>query len=276
MWSTESVAAINSLNDAHPMNALPPGTLLQLMYVKERLRHIKPGCFVEIGPGAGDLSNLLLELGWQGTAFDLEAATIKKLQSRFSTEIAQGRYRPVLGDWLQTGSDMTADLVVSCMVIEHLDDEGEQAFVERARSTLMSGGHMITLVPASPAHWGIEDEIAGHFRRYTADSAQSLLAKAGWTIDHIAGLTFPVSNLLFPVSNWLVRRSEANKLTLSMTERTKQSGNRDVPMKTHFPNLLGLVLNPVVLYPMHLLQKLFSRSDRAMVLYVEAHPDSAR
>lgn len=273
MWSTGSVAAINCLNNSHAMNILPPGTLLQLMYVRDRLRHIKPGRFVEIGPGAGDLSALLLELGWQGTAYDLEATTIEKLRARFSSEIEQGRYRPVLGDWLQAGTDATVDLVVSCMVIEHLDDSGEQAFIAQARSTLASGGRMISLVPASPAHWGIEDEIAGHFRRYSADSAQRLLVRAGWTIDHVAGLTFPVSNLLFPVSNWLVRRSEANKLALSMTERTKRSGDRDVSMKTHFPDALGLVLNPVVLYPLHLLQKLFRRSDRAMVLYLEAHPD---
>jgi hypothetical protein len=44
------------------MAILPPGTLLQLMYIKERLRAVKPCRFVEIGPGAGDTSGLLLSL----------------------------------------------------------------------------------------------------------------------------------------------------------------------------------------------------------------------
>jgi len=42
------------------MRTLPPGTILQLMYLKERLVNIKPGRFVEIGPGSGEISGLLL------------------------------------------------------------------------------------------------------------------------------------------------------------------------------------------------------------------------
>ncbi len=133
---------------------------------------------------------------------------------------------------------------------------------------------MISLVPARPAHGGIEDEIAGHYRRYTTASATRLLETAGWRIDHIAGLTFPVSNALLPLSNFLVRRGEAHKLSLAMLERTKQSGIRDVRMKTKFPSIAGLLLNEHMIYPFHLLQKLFRHSPRAMVLYVEAQPES--
>jgi hypothetical protein len=48
------------------MNVLPPGTILQLMYLRERIGNIAPGRFVEIGPGSGEVSALLLELGWGG------------------------------------------------------------------------------------------------------------------------------------------------------------------------------------------------------------------
>ena len=47
---------------------LPPGTILQLMHVRERLTRIKPGVFVEVGPGTGEITALLLEIGWRGTA----------------------------------------------------------------------------------------------------------------------------------------------------------------------------------------------------------------
>ena len=50
------------------MRALPPGTILQLMYLRERLRNIKPGRFIEIGPGSGEITRLLLELGWAGAS----------------------------------------------------------------------------------------------------------------------------------------------------------------------------------------------------------------
>lgn len=254
------------------MAILPPGTLLQLMYIRDRLRDVHPGRFVEVGPGAGHISALLLSMGWRGTAYDLESSTIAALERRFPEDIAAGRYRVINGDWLKVSHPEPVDLFLSCMVIEHLDADGEQAFVDCARKSLTTEGRMITIVPGSPKHWGIEDEIAGHYRRYTKDSATTLLESSGMHVKHVTGLTFPISNMLFPLSNFLVRRSEARKLSLSMVERTKQSGIRDVPMKTNFPNVFGLLLNERAIYPLHLVQKLFGRSNRAMVLYVEATP----
>jgi len=100
------------------------------------------------------------------------------------------------------------------------------------------------------------------------------MAQTGWNVGHLAGLTFPVSNFLLPVSNFLVNRSEKSKLGLSAIERTKSSGRRNVRFKTHFPSLLGLVLNRYVLWPLHLLQKIFKNSDKALVIYFESRPIS--
>jgi SAM-dependent methyltransferase len=257
------------------MAILPPGTLLQLMYLKERLRGVRPGRFVEIGPGAGHISALLLDAGWSGVSYDLEPSTVKALEQRFPREIQSGRYQPINGDWLASNSTGAFDLVVSCMVLEHFDGDGERVFVETAKRNLAPSGLMITIVPGSPQHWGIEDEIAGHFRRYSSTTAHTLFEISGWSVLHTAGLTFPISNLLYPLSNFLVRRSEARKLSLSMIERTKQSGIRDVPMKTTFPSIFGLLLNERTMYPLHLLQKAFRESEHAMVLYVEATPHRA-
>lgn len=257
------------------MAVLPPGTLLQLMYLRERLRHIKPGRFVEIGPGSGEITQLLLDLGWVGQSYDLEAVTIERLQMRFANEIKQGQYRPVNVDYLsQLQQPESADLVISCMVMEHLDDTSESSFMRQSSEVLKCDGLMIGFVPGSPAHWGIEDDIAGHCRRYTRDKIQSLMANTGWTIGHLVGLTFPVSNFLLPVSNFLVNRSEKSKLSLTTIERTKYSGRRNVKFKTHFPSLLGMILNRRVLWPLHLLQKLFKNSDRALVIYFESRPNS--
>jgi SAM-dependent methyltransferase len=257
------------------MIILPPGTLLQLMYLKERLRAVKPGRFLEIGPGAGHASSLLLSLGWRGTAYDLERSTIATLERRFAGEIATGRYSVAIGDWLEMKCDEQFDLVFSCMVMEHLDAKGELLFIDRARRNLRGEGQMVAIVPASPQHWGIEDEIAGHYRRYTAKSMMALLNTGGWRVTHSAGLTFPISNVLFSLSNFLVRRSEAGKMSLNMVERTKRSGIRDVPMKTTFPSVFALLLNERMMYPLHLLQKAFRQSKSAMVLYVEAAPPAA-
>lgn len=258
------------------MVVLPPGTLLQLMYVQERVRLVTPGRFIEIGPGSGEITKLLLDHGWSGYSYDLEAKTIEGLKARFAQEVATDRFMPINDNFLSATqpSAEKVDLVISCMVMEHLEDTAQATFMQTASARLKPGGMLVGLVPASPAYWGIEDDIAGHCRRYTRESIAQLTASNGWKVQHIAGLTFPVSNILLPVSNFLVNRSERSKLALSALDRTKQSGRRQVKFKTYFPVILGLLLNKVTLFPLHLLQKLCAKSERALVLYFEAQSSS--
>lgn len=254
------------------MKVLPPGTLLQLMYLRERLERIPPGRFAEIGPGSGEITRLLLDMGWSGCAYDLGENTVADLKLRFAAEMSADRIAILHQDFLRSAAQEPADLVISCMVMEHLDDATQVQFMHAASRVLSPNGRMIALVPSSPKHWGIEDDIAGHCRRYSRQDVTRLASDNQWDLLHLAGLTFPISNLLLPVSNFLVRRSESQKLGLSALERTKLSGRRQVKYKTHFPSILGLLLNKYTLYPLHLLQKLFARSDRSLVLLFEAAP----
>ena len=256
------------------MVVLPPGTLLQLMYLRERLKILKIGHFIEIGPGNGDITRALLDLGWSGCVYDFEPTTCEHMTRRFSNEITEGRLKVFMEDFLSSSNDAQFDLVISCMVIEHLDDRQQQVFMEKSLVTIRPGGIMLGFVPASPSHWDIEDEIAGHYRRYTRSSLGSLLSASSWRLSHVAGLTYPLSNWLLPLSNYLVYRQEKNKLYLSQIQKTKQSGQREVKYKTTFPWVLGVFLNPYVLAPFHYLQKCFSNSENALVIYFEAEPDN--
>ena len=254
--------------------ALPMGTLLQLMYLDERLKNIAAGRFIEIGAGSGEITVRLLKAGWSGTVYDLSEETVNNLNQRFASDIGANRLTVVLGDFLNLAQEPQpanrVDIIISCMVMEHLDTEAEKKFMTLSASHLKVGGRMIGIVPASPRYWGIEDEIAGHCRRYSKEYLLSLLSSTGWKSEHIAGLTYPFSNLLLPLSNYLVRQYEANKLTLSSLERTKYSGHRNVRFKTHFPAIMTLLLNERVLSPLHWLQKIFAKSNNTLVIYFEA------
>jgi SAM-dependent methyltransferase len=252
---------------------LPPGTLLQLMYLRERIGMDGPRRFIEVGPGAGEVTRLMLNHGWSGYSYDLDAKTIDMLRDRFNKEVRAGELLPVHDNFLTAPPPAEkVDVIISCMVMEHMDGDGQVSFMQKAAQCLSDNGKMIAVVPASPKDWGIEDEIAGHFRRYTSGMVRDIADLCGWRILHIAGLTFPLSNLLLPVSNYLVNREERHKLALSALERTKQSGRRSVRYKTHFPRVLGLLLNEYPMYPFHMLQKAFCNSERALVLYFEAQP----
>jgi SAM-dependent methyltransferase len=248
---------------------LPPGTILQQMYFKERLRALPPGRFVEVGAGQGIVSRTLLELGWSGTAYDLNGASLEVAAQLNRPAVAAGRLDVIERDWFDAAPSEPVDLIVSCMVLEHMSDADEGRYFEHCKAALRPGGSGVLFVPGDPRHWGVEDQIAGHFRRYTFESLRRRIEEHGLTVRHLAGLTYPVSNLLYPLSEYLVRRAERSKMRLVLAERTRLSGNRTVPFKTTFPALLRLVLNETMLYPFHVLQKLGARNDRSLVVYAE-------
>lgn len=239
------------------------------MYLKRRLRRTAPGVFEEVGAGRGILSHLLLDLGWRGTAFDLNADALDAASDLNREAVRDGRYTVRRESWFDAVPERPVDLVLSCMVVEHFDDDDEARYFEKCRNSLAPGGRGIVFVPGSPRHWGVEDEIAGHYRRYTIDSLRDRLHELGLETHHLAGLTWPLSNMLLPVSNFLVGRREGEKKKMTLEERTELSGNRDVTWKTTFPPVTRLLLNEVVMLPAYGLQFVGRGNRNAMVVYAE-------
>jgi 2-polyprenyl-3-methyl-5-hydroxy-6-metoxy-1,4-benzoquinol methylase len=248
---------------------LPPGTILQYMYLKERLRFLKPGRFVEIGCGHGLITEILLQAGWSGTAYDLNQSALEVAHQRNISFVKNGRLTLRNEDWLQERDSQTCDLIVSSLVLEHMDDDAERAYIAKCKSSLTANGKAILFVPHSPKHWGIEDDIAGHFRRYTKASLAQRFEAQELSCSHSATLTYPLSNWLLPLSDKLVRRAEKNKLSQTMLQRTMQSGHRNVSFKTTFPPVLSLFLNELSMLPFHALQKANTDCADALILYGE-------
>src|SRR5205814_1310346 len=102
------------------------------------------------------LSRMLLDLGWRGVGWDLNGEALEATGALTQEAIAEGRYELKVGNWLESTSRGDSDLVLSSMVLEHLDDDDERRYFARAGEALRPDGFAALLVPASPAHWGIE------------------------------------------------------------------------------------------------------------------------
>lgn len=88
----------------------------------------------------------------------------------------------------------TLDAVGLFDVVEHIDNDLQ--FLESIRNLLKPGGRMYVTVPAFSALWSREDELAGHFRRYTCNSVRALIERAGLKVEYSTYIFRP---LPFPI-----------------------------------------------------------------------------
>jgi len=254
------------------MKILPPGNILQNMYLKERVNKNNWKSFLEIGSGNGYISRILLKKGMSGVGCDLNESACQNNKVLNREFIDSNKYQVFHQDFIELDASQKFDLIISCMVIEHLETSELENFVQKCKELLNPNGTILFLVPASMKYWGIEDEIAGHIKRYEFDDFKYFEEKFNLKPTHLAGLTYPMSNWLFELSNALIKKNESKILELSQKEKTVYTGNRNVPYKTTFPSVFGLFLNETFLYPLHFLQKQFRRNSNALVIYCELQP----
>ncbi|MGZ3861854.1 MAG: class I SAM-dependent methyltransferase [Bacteroidia bacterium] len=251
------------------MAEIAPGSILQRMYFKRRITPAQYRTFCEIGSGNGILSNILLQKGLTGVGYDLNESACKNNNELNKDFIGNNKYKVYNENFITDSSENKYDLIYSCMVIEHLDEETVNRYFEACKKKLNAGGTILVLVPSAMKYWGIEDEIAGHFKRYEFEDLRKIADQHGLKINDLAGLTYPVSNWLFGLSNRIVSKNEGHKKNLSMQEQTVQSGNRGVKFKTEYPWYFKLFLNEITMLPFYWLQRISKNNPKSMVLYCE-------
>lgn len=211
------------------------------------------------------MSNVLLKSGLLGVGCDLNFSACENNKKLNFAYINSGGYQVLNQDFMSFDETDKFDVIISAFVIEHLENSELEGFINKIKNLLNPNGKIILLVPSSMKYWGIEDEMAGHVKRYEFKDFENFF---NLKIEHISGLTYPLSNLFFRLSNFLVKKNESSKLNLSNKERTVYTGNRNVPFKTTFPSYLKIILNEFVLYPFHMLQILFGKIKRVWLFTV--------
>jgi len=89
--------------------------------------------------------------------------------------------------------DKKFDTILALDVVEHIEDD--VATLRELSSMLSANGRIIIMVPALPILWGVQDEVAHHFRRYTKSSLRSLVEKTDLKINRLTYFNF----FLFPM-----------------------------------------------------------------------------
>lgn len=79
-------------------------------------------------------------------------------------------------------------------VLEHIEDD--KAFLEMLHKSMAKDGLVYLTVPALQALWSREDEIAGHYRRYSTKSISDVFEKAGFSVLYVSYFFKP---LIIPI-----------------------------------------------------------------------------
>lgn len=244
----------------------PPGTFCFYQAVLDMIDRLDAQTFVEVGCGAGGLSSKLVEKGLAGVGYDFSHEAVTLAKETLRPFIEAKRYQLIHSDiWNVTPSDEKADLGLSMMVMEHVDDD--VAFARKVASFVRPGGHVIVAVPGRKDKWSVEDETVGHLRRYDRSDLLNTLTTAGITNVDVWSVTVPIANFLFSFSNLLVQHSrEMAKVHHSQRDQTESSGIREIPFKTVFPPVCKLILNRFTLAPLFWLQRRFYHTSLGLTL----------
>jgi dTDP-4-dehydrorhamnose reductase len=114
---------------------------------------------LDFGCGSGLFVGELAALGYESHGLDISSEAIKFGQLQGIKNLA------VLDSHKINYPDNTFDSILILDVLEHLEDESWA--MKEIERVLKPGGNVIIMVPAYMFLWGVQDEVAHHYRRYT-------------------------------------------------------------------------------------------------------------
>lgn len=216
--------------------------------IRRYVKRIRPNRTLDIGCGSGLITKVLAEASNHVVAVDIsqEAINVSRGTLGDATNVLLRvvdvfESRQAITDWKEF-----FDLVVLSEVLEHIDDD--ESALDTVWELLGERGWLLLTVPGDPKLWTVEDEQAGHVRRYTREELRSKLTKRGFEIVQMI-------NWGFPVTRWLYLL----EVRLLLARRPRQSDGRG-----HRLLLPVLTLVRPLFAALAYFESMFSRLDRGV------------
>ncbi|MDP3996370.1 MAG: methyltransferase domain-containing protein [bacterium] len=150
----------------------------------------KESKILDFGCGSGILVEELSSEGYKAFGVDVSREAI-----RFGNSEGIKNIKVMASDKIDF-PDNVFDVVTALDVLEHL--ENEKLSMKEIERVLKPGGVLIVMVPAYMFLWGVQDEVAHHYRRYTESSLLTVIKKSGCILPFRT--TYFNSFLFFPIA----------------------------------------------------------------------------
>ena len=234
------------------MQYYPPRFLFRRYEILKRLK--RGDNFLEIGPGSFSLTADILKHYANGTLVEYNPC-VQEIYNGLEKSIRK-RLHLVIEDFMLLTSDSKYDCIIACEIMEHIEQDVE--FLRKIHSLLNNQGQLVLSVPSRQIFWSIHDSIVGHLRRYEKQEVINMLSKEDFKNINIISYGFPFINILRWPRILLAKVQAKEKRFWDKTTQTKESG---LSHYREFPNILGILCNKYMVYPLCLISSLFNDYD---------------
>jgi len=145
--------------------------------IVEMVRNYPPignGPIFDVGGGNGFVAQGLMNAGWETVVVEPVASGVRNAKERGLPNVICATTKTAK---FKSG---TLPAIGVFDVVEHIENDNE--FLNHLWELLIPGGMLYITVPAYQSLWSLEDEDAGHFRRYTLKQLEKKLEQSGFSV----------------------------------------------------------------------------------------------
>ena len=226
----------------------------------EIIRRVQSGKrFLEIGPGNLELAKELLSNFDRGVLIDFNSKDVIEIFDNLPDNFKK-RFQLIIQDFTEFKFPQNSfNCVIACEVMEHIEDD--EIFLNKIKYLLHAGGQLVLSVPARMRFWSIDDELAGHIRRYEKQELYKKLKESGFCEIEIISYGFPFQNLIRLARISYVQKKRKERMSWNQIERSKESAF--LLRQRNYFDFLGLLINKYTILPFAALATLFNHLDLA-------------